>query len=345
MADARIDLRSDTVTAPTPEMRRAMAEAEVGDDVYGEDPTVNLLEAEAAAVTGKAAALFVPTGTMGNQLAILCHTERGDEMLLHEQAHIYYYEAGAPALLGGVSTRLLPGDRGRFTAVEVAAALRPPNAHFPRSRLLCLENTHNRGGGSVWDLAATRSVAAFARGVGLRVHLDAARIWNASVASGMPVAQLCAPADSVMCCLSKGLCAPVGSLLCGEAEWIAGARRYRKALGGGMRQAGVLAAAGLVALRTMVGRLVEDHDNARFLAEGLCVVPGCGVDPATVQTNMVRVETPARPAAGVAAALATRGVLCNATGAHTLRLVTHHDAPRAACARALEAFGQVMGSG
>lgn len=343
MANDQIDLRSDTVTRPTPDMRRAMAEAEVGDDVYGEDPTVNRLEAEAAAVTGKAAALFVPTGTMGNQIAILCHTERGDEMLVHEEAHIYYYEAGAPALLGGVSPRLLPGDRGRFGAADVAAALRPANAHFPRPRLLCLENTHNRGGGSVWDLAATQSVAAFARGVGLRVHLDAARIWNASVASGIAVAQLCAPADTAMCCLSKGLCAPAGSLLCGSAECVARARRYRKALGGGMRQAGVLAAAGLVALRSMVQRLAEDHDNARFLAEGLSAVRGCDLDPMAVQTNMVLVDVPSRPAAEVATGLRARGVLCNPTGPHTLRLVTHHDVSRAACERALTAFDQVMG--
>jgi len=339
---AAVDLRSDTVTRPTPEMRRAMAGAEVGDDVYGEDPTVNLLEAEAAALLGKAAAVFVPTGTMGNQIAVLCHTERGDELLLHEEAHIYYYEAGGPALLGGVSVRLLPGDRGRFTAAEVAAALRGPGAHFPRPRLLALENTHNRGGGSVWDPEQFRAVAAFARGAGLAVHLDGARLWNAAVAVARTPAELAAPADSVMCCLSKGLCAPVGSLLCGSAALIARARRYRKVLGGGMRQAGVLAAAGLVALHAMRERLAEDHANAQFLAEQLAAIAGLEVDPSEVQTNMVRVGTGPRPAAEVAQALRARGVLANPTADHTLRLVTHHDVPRAACAQAVDAFAAAL---
>ena len=337
-----IDLRSDTVTQPTPEMRRAMAEAEVGDDVYGEDPTVNLLEAEAAALLGKAAAVLVPSGTMGNQIAVLCHTERGDEMLAHAESHIYYYEAGAPALLGGVTARLLPGERGRFTAADVGAALRGPNPHFPRTRLLCVENTHNRGGGSVWDPAQWRAVAAFARGAGLAVHLDGARIWNAAVALDLPPAELAAPADSVMCCLSKGLCAPVGSLLCGPADLIARARRYRKALGGGMRQAGVLAAAGLVALRTMRERLAEDHANARFLAEALADVPGVRVDPAEVQTNMVLVGTGRWAAADVAQALRLAGVAAGATGPATLRLVTHHGVSRADCAAAAATFREVL---
>ncbi len=338
MPGGPIDLRSDTVTKPTVEMRRAMAEADVGDDVYGEDPSVNLLEAEAAAVTGNAAALFVPTGTMGNQIAVLCHTERGDEMLIHEESHIYYYEAGAPAILAGVTARLLQGNRGRFTPTEVAAALRPANAHFPRPRLVCLENTHNRGGGAVWDLAQVRAVAGFARGAGLALHLDGARIWNAAVALRRPVAELCAPADTVMCCLSKGLCAPVGSLLCGPADLIARARRYRKVLGGGMRQAGVLAAAGLVALRRMRDRLEEDHANARFLAEELASVSGLQVDPGEVETNMVRVGTGQQPAERWSAALRERGVLANAAGPQTLRLVTHHDVPRAACAQAVGIF-------
>ncbi len=343
MTTQLVDLRSDTVTRPTPEMRRAMAEAEVGDDVYGEDPTVNRLEAEIAAATGKEAALLVPSGTMGNQIALLCQTERGDEVLLHEESHIYYYEAGGPAALGGVMPRLLPGARGRFTPGAVAAALRPPNAHFPRPRLVCLENTHNRGGGSVWSLEATRAVSELARGAGLRVHLDGARLWNAAVALGVPVAALCAPVDTVMCCLSKGLGAPVGSLLCGDAALVERARRYRKLLGGGMRQAGVLAAAGLVALHTMVERLAEDHANARFLADGLSAVPGLEVAVAEVETNMVRVGTRHRPAPVVAAALRELGVLCNAVDAGTLRLVTHHDAPRAACERALTAFARVQG--
>ncbi len=341
MPESPVDLRSDTVTRPTPAMRRAMAEAEVGDDVYGEDPTVRQLEAEVAAATAKAAALFVPSGTMGNQIAVLCHTERGDEMLLHEESHIYYYEAGAPAALAGVSARLLPGVRGRFGPEAVVAALRPANAHYPRPRLLCIENTHNRGGGSVWDPTAIAAVAAVGHGRGLAVHLDGARIWNASVALAVPVAQFCGPVDTVMCCLSKGLCAPVGSLLCGSVETIARARRYRKLLGGGMRQAGVLAAAGLVALRTMVDRLAEDHAHARFLAEGISSVRGFVVEPETVETNMVLLRTPSRPAAEVADALRALGVLCNATGPDTLRLVTHHDVSGADCERALPAFARV----
>jgi threonine aldolase len=337
-----IDLRSDTVTKPTPEMRRAMAEAEVGDDVYGEDPTVNLLEAEAAALLGKPAAVLVPSGTMGNQIAVLCHTERGDELLAHAESHIYSYEAGAPALLGGVTTRLLPGDRGRFTAADVGAALRGPNAHFPRTRLVCVENTHNRGGGSVWDPAEWRAVAAFARGAGLAVHLDGARLWNAAVALGVPPGELAGPADTVMCCLSKGLCAPVGSLLVGPADLIARARRYRKVLGGGMRQAGVLAAAGLVALRTMRDRLAEDHANARFLAEALADLPGLHVDPDAVQTNMVLVGTGDRAAADVAQALRLAGVAVGATAADTLRLVTHHGVARADCESAVATFAEVL---
>ena len=341
MPDGPIDLRSDTVTRPTPDMRRAMAEAEVGDDVYGEDPTVNRLEDEAAALIGKARALFVPTGTMGNQIAVLCHTERGDEMLLHAESHVYYYEAGGPALLAGVTVRLLEGGRGRFTSAAVAAALRPANAHFPRPSLVCLENTHNRGGGAVWDPEQAQAVADVAHGSGLAVHLDGARIWNAAVALRRPVAELCAPADTVMCCLSKGLGAPVGSLLCGPEDLMARARRYRKVLGGGMRQAGVIAAAGLVALRSMRERLGEDHANARFLAEALSDIRGLEVDPREVETNMVRVGTGDRPADQWSADLRGRGVLANAAGPHTLRLVTHLDAPRKACAVAVEVFAEV----
>ena len=335
-----IDLRSDTVTRPTPEMRRAMAEAEVGDDVYGEDPTVARLESEVAGLLGKESAVFVPSGTMGNQLALLAQTGRGDEILVHADAHIYFYEAGAPAALAGVMCRLLPGARGRFTPQDVAAALRPPGAHFPPTRLLCLENTHNRGGGAVWDAAATAGVAAAARGAGLAVHLDGARIWNAAAALGVGEAALCAPADTVLCCLSKGLCAPVGSLLCGPADTVARARRWRKALGGGMRQAGVLAAAGLVAVRRMRSRLSEDHANARYLASALADVRGVRVDPAEVETNMVRVGLD-RPAVEVLAALRSRGVLANAVGPGTLRLVTHHDVSRAACTRAAAALAAV----
>lgn len=336
------DLRSDTVTRPTPEMRRAMAEAEVGDDVYGEDPTVNALEAEAATLLGKAAALFVPSGTMGNQLAVLCHTERGDEVLAHAESHVGYYEAGAPAWLAGVTLRGIPGARGTFGAADLEAALRPADVHFPRPRLLCLENTHNRGGGRVWDPDLLRAVAATARRHGLAVHLDGARLWNAAVASGRPPAQLAEPADSVLCCLSKGLAAPVGSVLAGPEDWIARARRYRKALGGGMRQAGVLAAAGLVALRTMLPRLAEDHANARALAEDLAAIGGLEVRPDEVETNIVLVGTAHRPAQAVVESLRERGVLAGTMGPRLLRLVTHRDAGRAECQLAAAALAQAM---
>lgn len=337
-----IDLRSDTVTRPTGEMRRAMASAEVGDDVYSEDPTVNVLEAETAALVGHEAALFVPSGTMGNQVALLCHTVRGDEVFAHREAHIHYYEGGAPALLGGVTVQALDGWRGRFGVAELAAALRPADVHFSRARLVCIENTHNRGGGSVWPVAEVRTLADFAHGAGLLLHVDGARIWNAAIALGVPVAQLCRPADTVMCCLSKGLCAPVGSLLCGPAETIARARRYRKVLGGGMRQAGILAAAGLVALRTMVDRLAADHANARYLAEGLCDVRGLAVHPEAVETNIVLIHSAQRQAPEIIAALARHGVRVGAMGLHTLRLVTHHDVSREACTRAIEALRRVM---
>ena len=338
------DLRSDTVTRPTPEMRRAMAEAEVGDDVYGEDPTVHALEVDAAALLGKEAALFVPSGTMGNQVAILCHTERGDEILAHSEAHVGYYEAGGPAWLAGVMLRGIPGPRGIFGPEDVEAALRPPDVHFPRPRLLCLENTHNRGGGKVWEIQRLQQVAETARRHGLAVHLDGARLWNAAVALERPVAELAAPADSVLCCLSKGLGAPVGSVLAGPAPWIARARRYRKGLGGGMRQAGVVAAAGLVAIRTMIPRLAEDHANARQLAEDLSAVRGLGVRPEDVETNMVMVGTGERPAAALVETLRGVGVLVGAMGPHTLRLVTHYDVGRAACQRAVTALaGAVAG--
>jgi threonine aldolase len=340
----RIDLRSDTVTTPTPAMRRAMAEAEVGDDVYGEDPTVNRLEELAAATVGKAAAVFVPTGTMGNQVALLAHTERGQEFLVEAEAHIYYYECGGPAVLAGLSPRLIGGRRGKFGPDDVRAALRPSNLHFPPTRLLCLENTHNRGGGSVWTVEETAAVAAAARERGLAVHLDGARIFNAAVALGVPAARLCAPADSVMFCVSKGLGAPAGSLLCGDRDFVARARRYRKLLGGGMRQAGVLAAAGIVALTQMVDRLAEDHENARRLAAGLAVIRGVRVDPREVQTNIVVADVAGtgRPASELARSLAARGVLVNATGPTLLRFVTHKDVDRAAIDRALATVADVV---
>ncbi|MBX6350402.1 MAG: low-specificity L-threonine aldolase [Clostridia bacterium] len=342
---ARIDLRSDTVTQPTPEMRRAMAEAEVGDDVYGEDPTVHRLEEEAADRLGKEAALFVPSGTMGNQIAVLSHTERGDEVIVEAESHIYWYEVGAIAALSSAQPRTVVGRRGVFGPEELRAALRPANIHYPPTRLVCIENTHNRAGGTVWTEDETERLARAAHEEGLRVHLDGARIFNAAVALGTTAARLAAPADSVMFCLSKGLAAPVGSLVCGTREFIARARRYRKMLGGGMRQAGVLAAAGLVALRTMVDRLAEDHENARRLAEGLAAIPGFSVDLETVVTNMVAVDVAGTgvPAEELVRRMAEEGVLANATGPYRIRFVTHKDVARSDIPKALRAIERSLG--
>ncbi|MDI3297746.1 MAG: low-specificity L-threonine aldolase [Bacillota bacterium] len=340
LLDGLVDLRSDTVTRPSPEMRRAMAEAEVGDDVYGEDPTVRALEETGAALVGQEAALFVPSGTMGNQVAVLTHTQRGDEVFCEAESHIYYYEVGDIAALAGAQPRPIPGSRGRFTAADLRRAVREPNIHFPRPRLVCLENTHNRAGGTVWRPEEVDAVVAAAHELGLVVHLDGARLFNAAVALGVPAERLARGVDSVMFCLSKGLGAPVGSLLCGPADWIERARKERKRLGGGMRQAGILAAAGLYALRHNVERLAEDHANARWLAGQLARIEGLRVDPGSVETNMVLVGVPG-PAAAFSQALKERGVLANPSGPETLRLVTHLDVDRAGCERAVEAFRSV----
>jgi threonine aldolase len=342
-----IDLRSDTVTKPTPEMRRAMLEAEVGDDVYGEDPTVNQLEAEAAALLGKEAALFVPTGTQGNQVAILTHTQRGDEVIMEAESHVFYYEVGGIAALSGCQTRPLPGFRGAMDPDQVAAAIRSDNIHFPRTGLVCVENTHNRSGGCILPPENVAAIAEVAHARGVPVHMDGARIFNAAVALGRPAAELVAPVDSVMFCLSKGLAAPVGSMLVGSREFIARARRYRKLLGGGMRQVGVLAAAGLVALRTMIDRLAEDHANARRLAEGLSAIPGLQVEHETVQTNMVMFDILDRrwDAAALSGALSRAGVLCNAVGPRRIRLVTHKDVAGADIPEALDRMERVVKAG
>jgi threonine aldolase len=282
-----IDLRSDTITVPTPAMRQAMASAEVGDDVFGDDPTVLKLEARVAELLGKEASLFTVSGTMANQLALRSHTESGDEILVDANAHIYYYETGGPAALAGVMCRCLPGVRGIFTAADVEAALRPADQHFPPTKLVCIENTHNRGGGSIWPLETLREVAEVSRRHGLRMHLDGARLWNASIATGIAERDYAAHFDSVSVCFSKGLGAPVGSALCGSREFIQRARRFRKMFGGGMRQAGIIAAGALHALEHHRARLAEDHTNARTLADGLSLLPGIELDPASVQTNLV----------------------------------------------------------
>ncbi len=315
------------MTLPTDAMRRAMAEAEVGDDVYGEDPTVRRLEELGAEMVGKEAALFVPTGTMGNQVAVMTHTRRGEEVILEADSHIFFYEVGGLAALSGVQARTVPGRRGAMDPGQVEAAVREDNIHFPRTALVCLENTHNRSGGTVVPLENMAAVADVARRHGAAVHLDGARIFNAATALGVPPSKVAAPADSVMFALSKGLAAPVGSLVAGRREWVERARKNRKLLGGGMRQVGVLAAAGIVALTSMVGRLAEDHANARRLGEGIASIPGLAVDLETVQTNMVSFEVnkPGLTALELVARMGEQGVKANATGSSRIRLVTHKD--------------------
>ncbi|HYA78933.1 MAG TPA: low-specificity L-threonine aldolase, partial [Candidatus Nitrosopolaris sp.] len=286
-----IDLRSDTITRPTPAMREAMAMAPVGDDVYGEDPTVNRLQEMAAERMGKEAGLYVASGTMGNLTAILSHCQRGDEVMVGSKAHTFLFEAGGISALGGVHSCQLPNQPDGSLALEhIRAAIRPDDPHEPISRLICLENTHNRCGGTCQSVEYTREVAAFAHERGLKVHLDGARIFNAAAALGVPAKALADAADSVTFCLSKALCAPVGSVLCGTKEFIARSRRIRKMLGGGMRQAGILAAAGIVALETMADRLGEDHARARRLADGLRAIPGLVLENATPATNLVFVS-------------------------------------------------------
>ena len=318
-----IDLRSDTVTKPTPAMRDAMARAEVGDDVLGDDPTVKELEAETAAFLGKEAALFTASGTMANQLAIRSQTEPGDEILVEANAHVYYYEGGAPAALSGVMCRCLAGERGVFTPAELEAALRPADPHFPRTRLVCVENTHNRGGGKIWSIAQIGEVAAAARKHGLRLHLDGARLWNASVASGIEERAYAAAFDTVSVCFSKGLGAPVGSALAGSKDLIDRARRFRKMIGGGMRQAGIIAAGALFAMRNHRSRLAEDHANARLLASGLASIKGLEADPKEVETNMVRFRVRPISAQQLVELLRSHGVLMLAVGRDTIRAVTN----------------------
>lgn len=320
-----LDFRSDTVTQPNEAMRRAMAAAEVGDDVYGEDRTVNRLQELAAEMTGKEAGLFVPSGTMGNLAALLAHCQRGDEVIVGDQAHTYIYEAGGMAALGGIHPRVLPNlPDGRLDLNEVIAAIRPEDAHFPRSRLLTLENTHNRCGGAILTVDYMRQAGEVARQHGLALHVDGARIFNAAVALGVTVRDLCEPADSITFCLSKGLAAPIGSLLCGSREFIAEAHRARKQLGGGMRQAGVVAAAGIVALQEMVERLADDHRLARLLAKQLDALPGIRVETHAPPTNMVyfQLEEP-QAGEGLQAACRAAGLWFGSAGGGRFRMVTH----------------------
>ncbi len=337
-----IDLRSDTITQPTPAMREAMASAEVGDDVFGDDPTVQRLEARVAEFLGKEATVYVPSGTMANQLAIRAHTEPGDEILVEADAHLNFYECGGPAALSGVMCRCLRGTRGIFTAADVEAALRPPDQHFPTTRLVCLENTHNRGGGSVWPLARMQEVAAAARQHRLRLHLDGARLWNASIASGVSERAYAALFDSVSVCFSKGLGAPVGSALVGPREFIQRARRFRKMFGGGMRQAGVIAAGALFALEHHRARLAEDHANAQALAAGLTRLPRVQLDPAAVETNIILFKVNVASATALVQELDRQGVRVLATGPGTIRAVTNLMVSPADISVALETFARVL---
>jgi threonine aldolase len=342
--DRVVDLRSDTVTQPTDAMREAMARAEVGDDVYGEDPTVNALEALAAARTGKTAAVFMPTATMVNAVAVLSQTQKGDEVIVEADAHLYNMEAGGLGALAGTIPRPIPTERGVITAAQLEAALRPPDPHHAPARLVSLENTHNRHGGTVATPEETDDLGAAAHRAGLRFHLDGARLFNAAVALGVPAARLAAAADTVTLCLSKGLSAPAGALLCGDAEVIAVARRFRKMLGGGMRQAGVLAAAGIVALEQMVDRLADDHRTARALAEALATVDGVVVDLDRVQTNIVRCAVPGRDARQVAVRLRDLGVRVSVLGPTRLRLVTHRHVGLDDVPVVVDAFRAVLGA-
>jgi threonine aldolase len=333
-----IDLRSDTVTRPTPAMRRAMAEAEVGDDVYAEDPTVNRLQEAAARLLGFEAALFVPTGVMANEIAIRLLTRPGDEVVCEERSHVVQYELAGMAALSGVLPRVVRSADGLLTPELVRESRKPYAYYRSDATLAVLENTHNLAGGTVCTVERTRAVVAACREAGLAVHLDGARLWNAAVALGVPPRALAEGCDTAMVTLSKGLCAPAGSLLLSTGERIEQARRVRKQLGGGMRQVGVLAAAGLLAIETMVDRLADDHAHARLLGVALAAAPG--VEAAPVHTNIALGLVRDAPAA--VAALRERGVLATAMDARTLRLMTHHDVSREDCVRAAAALGEVL---
>lgn len=328
-----IDLRSDTVTKPSPGMRQAMAEAEVGDDVFGEDPSVNRLQELAARMLGKEAALFVPSGTMANQICIKVHTQPGDEIIMEHTNHPFRSESGAIAALSSAQVNLLEGKRGIITAAHVAGVIRSgDDVHDAPTRLVCLENTHNRGGGAIYPLDLIQDISALTRTHGLALHLDGARLFNASVASGIPAPQITQHFDSCTLCLSKGLGAPVGSVIAGSADFIKRSRRYRKMFGGAMRQAGILAAAGSYALEHNVERLAEDHHHAKLLAERICHAKGLRLDPQDVETNIIFLQLDpdeARlDASELMHAMRERGVLALAANQYAIRLVTHLDVTR-----------------
>ena len=334
-----IDLRSDTVTRPTGEMRRAMLEAPVGDDVFEEDPTVHRLEEYVADLLGKQAALYAPSGTMTNQIGVHVNTNRGEEVLLHEGSHIFVYEAGAPAMLSSVQLRTLPGENGVLSPETVSAAVRPEDVHFPRSRLVCIENTHNTAGGKVFPLEDFAAVAATARELGMKIHLDGARLFNAQAATGVPASEWCAHSDTVSVCSSKGLGAPVGSLLAGDEETIGEARRARKAFGGGMRQAGIIAAASLYAFENHVDRLAEDHERASNLASGL---REAGYEVPDPETNLVLVAVDDPPE--FLQALSREDVLATPGKPGFARLCTHLDVGDEEIETAVEAAARITAS-
>ena len=341
-----IDLRSDTVTKPTEVMRRAMADAEVGDDVYGEDPSINRLQERAAGMLGKEAGLLMASGTMSNLVAVLSHCRRGDEVVMGDQAHIFWNESAGASALAGVQVRLIPnGPQGEIDPADLQDAIRPAgNIHMPPTRLVCLENTHNRCSGGVLTPQDTKAVADVAHAAGSSVHLDGARVFNAAVALEVPASELVKDVDDVSFCLSKGLSCPVGSVLCGSQDFIDEALRWRKMVGGGMRQAGILAAAGLVALDTMVDRLADDHANARRLAQGLANIDGLTVDPDSIYTNIVifDVDQSVGTAADLIAGLREQEVLVSSPGPHSIRMVTHREVDSADIDEALARTAQAV---
>lgn len=340
-----IDLRSDTVTKPTEAMRRAAFEAEVGDDVYVEDPTINLLEQKAAEMLGKEAALFVTSGTQGNQIAVLTHCQPGQEVIMEQDAHIYYYEGAAMSAFAGIQPRTLKGHRGAMNPTEVKAAIRPEDIHFPETGLICLENTHNRAGGAIVSLENMQEIYTIANEHHVPVHLDGARLFNTVVASSVSVKEYAAQTDSIQICLSKGLGAPVGSIIAGTESFIARARKWRKRLGGGLRQAGIIAAPGLLALTEMVDRLEEDHRHAQKLADGFAQIPSLKIEN-IVETNivLVNVEGTGHDANQFLQELKNEGILAVGFGPHTVRFTTHYDVNGSQIDVVIERVGELCAS-
>lgn len=340
-----IDLRSDTVTKPTPGMLAAMMAAAVGDDVYGEDVTVNALERKVAEYLGCEAAVFVPSGTMSNQIAVKLHCQPGDEVLLESTSHIYIWEAGGPAVHSGVTCRPIDGVNGLLSAEQLHDCIRPDDPHSVRTRLVCLENTHNRGGGTIYTLSETRAISHWARANGLAMHLDGARLWNAVVASGVSAKDFAQHFDTISVCFSKGLGAPVGSALAGPRKLIDRARRLRKLFGGAMRQVGYLAAACIFAMDHHIDRLAEDHANARILAEAVVRIPAFRLTPLRIETNLVWFDVDPKFAQGrdVVVKLQEQGILASALGRQTVRLCTHLDVSRGDCERVAEAIVRCFG--